>query len=431
VLHANYYICKKKWSKVLFYGHLWKSIKVKTIFFLLTLPTIKVMKRRSVKVMKKAYAVVAFCTIAFAATAQTKFVNEFLNIGVGARSFGMGGAVAASAKDVTAGYWNPAGLRDLPSDFQVSMMHNEYFGGLAKYDYVGVAYKIAKNKGNLGVNVIRFGIDDIPNTLSLQKPDGTLDFSTVKSFSAVDYAAIICYSRDLRIARFADRDDFKFTIGGNAKIINRSIGSFANAWGVGVDLGIRVIAHRWMGGLVLRDATTTYTGWNFTLTEKEKTTFQLTNNIIPAQSGEVMNPRLILAVARQQPINDYWKVLGEMDWDFTTDGKRYGNVANFGKFSGTPRFGVEGAYRNQLFARVGVNGFQKVLDNTDTTFTRTRTLYQPSIGFGIYNSNVTIDYAFTSLNLQKNPLYSHVISLKLDVRKPRKFRKDANKENKD
>jgi hypothetical protein len=369
----------------------------------------------------------SFLSVLFA-NAQTKYVNEFLNIGVGARSFAMGGAVAASAKDVTAGYWNPAGLRDLPSDFQVSLMHNEYFGGLAKYDYAGVAYKLAQNKGNIGVNVIRFGIDDIPNTLNLQKPDGTLDFSTVKSFSAVDYAAIICYSRDLNIKRWADRDDVRFTIGGNAKIINRSIGSFANAWGVGVDLGLRVLAHRWMGGLVLRDATTTYTGWSFTLTEKEKATFQFTDNIIPVQSGEVMNPRIVIAIARKQPIGEYWRVLGEMDWDFTTDGPRYGNVINAGRLSGTPRFGFEATYRSQLFARLGVNGFQKVLDNTDSTFQKTRTMYQPSIGFGIYSSNVTIDYAFTSLNLQRNPLYSHVISLKLDMRKPRKFRKDANKE---
>jgi hypothetical protein len=367
------------------------------------------------------------CATISTAQAQTKYVNEFLNIGVGARSFAMGGAVAASAKDVTAAYWNPAGLRDLPSDFQVSLMHNEYFGGLAKYDYAGVAYKLQKNKGNLGINIIRFGIDDIPNTLDLVKPDGSFDYSTIKSFSAVDYAAIICYSRDLKIKRWEDKDQYRFTVGGNAKIINRSIGSFANAWGVGIDAGIRLLAHRWMFGAVVRDATTTYTGWSFSLTEREKSTFALTNNVIPTQSNEVMNPRIILAAARSHYINDYWRILGEVDWDFTTDGKRYGNLINVGGISGTPRAGIEAGYRSQLFMRAGINGFQRVLDNTDTTNTTKRSLYQPSIGFGIYNSNVTIDYAFTSLNLQRNPLYSHVISLKLDVRKPRKFRKDANK----
>ena len=39
-----------------------------------------------------------------------KYSNEFLSIGVGARAQGMGNAFIASVDDVTAGYWNPAGL---------------------------------------------------------------------------------------------------------------------------------------------------------------------------------------------------------------------------------------------------------------------------------------------------------------------------------
>lgn len=42
--------------------------------------------------------------------AQEKYSNEFLNIGVGSRAFGMSQSVVASANDVTAAYWNPAGL---------------------------------------------------------------------------------------------------------------------------------------------------------------------------------------------------------------------------------------------------------------------------------------------------------------------------------
>ena len=40
-------------------------------------------------------------------TAQ-KFVNEFLNIGVGARAHGMFGSVVASCNAGTAAYWNTA-----------------------------------------------------------------------------------------------------------------------------------------------------------------------------------------------------------------------------------------------------------------------------------------------------------------------------------
>ena len=55
------------------------------------------------------------------------YVNEYLNIGVGARGLGMAGATAASASDVYAGYWNPAGLVQMESDIQAGLMHAEYF----------------------------------------------------------------------------------------------------------------------------------------------------------------------------------------------------------------------------------------------------------------------------------------------------------------
>jgi hypothetical protein len=351
-----------------------------------------------------------------------------LNLGVGGRAFGMGGAQVASVKDVSSGYWNPAGLRNLPSDFQVSLMHNEYFGGLAKYDHIGVAAKLNKNKGNIGVNILRFGVDDIPYTINLITQEGVIDFNQINNtFAAIDYAAIISYSKDLKIKKWKERDDRSLTIGANTKIINRQLGKLANAWGIGVDIGLKLNAKRWQAGLVLRDATTTYTGWNFSLTEREKFIFQETGNVIPVKGGEVMRPRLSLGLARNFPINNAHQILAEVNTDMTTDGARYGQIININPVSISPRLGVEYVYKNQFFVRGGVGNFQNVLDNTDSTFKTKRVMYQPSFGVGMYLNNLTIDYAFSSLNLQSNPLYSHIISLKLDIRKPKRFRKDTNK----
>src|SRR4051794_16539502 len=71
-----------------------------------------------------------------------KYSNEFLNIGVGARAFGMSNVQTAIANDVTAAYWNPAGLLNIKSKYEVALMHSEYFAGIAKYDYAGFATQV-------------------------------------------------------------------------------------------------------------------------------------------------------------------------------------------------------------------------------------------------------------------------------------------------
>ena len=92
---------------------------------------------------------------------QVKYSNEFLSIGVGARALSMGNSVISSSSDVTSGYWNPSGLVQLQSDWDLSLMHSEYFAGIAKYDYGAGAYKYSDSLV-LGFSMVRFGVDDIP-----------------------------------------------------------------------------------------------------------------------------------------------------------------------------------------------------------------------------------------------------------------------------
>src|ERR1700733_2020096 len=74
-----------------------------------------------------------------------KYSNEFLNIGAGARGLAMGGAQVATAKDATAGYWNPAGLVGVKDNPNLGIMHADYFAGIAKYDYLSIAIPTQEN----------------------------------------------------------------------------------------------------------------------------------------------------------------------------------------------------------------------------------------------------------------------------------------------
>jgi len=350
---------------------------------------------------------------AFCAVAQTRiYVNEYLNIGVGARGLGLAGAQSATVSDVTAGYWNPAGLMHVDNDFEVGLMHAEYFSGNAKYDYGSAAMPLKDKNHVVGISILRFAIDDIPNTIDYVQPDGSFDESKLKSMTAGDYAFLLSYAQKLKLFK---NPDIQTNIGANVKVIYRQLGSLANAWGAGIDVGLQGAYKQWRFGLMAKDITTTYTAWSFHLSDHDKIVFGQTGNEIPIKSYEVMLPRLNFGFARylmkpEQKI----QVMAELDIDMTTDGKR--NTLISGKpISLDPHMGIEGSYKNTVFLRLGVGNIQRALDDRDTTNQKKFTIYQPAAGLGLKIKGLMIDYAFTSLQTQASPLYTHIISLRLDV----------------
>ncbi|RYF80973.1 MAG: hypothetical protein EON98_12910 [Chitinophagaceae bacterium] len=256
-----------------------------------------------------------------------KYSNEFLNIGAGARGLAMGSAQVASVQDGTAGYWNPAGLTAVENHPQANLMHAEYFAGIGKYDYVSLALPTTGNKRTIGISALRFAVDDIMNTLFLVEPDGTVNYNNIQSFSSADYAFIVSLAQKLK-----ESSNKNINFGINAKVIHRSVGSFAKAWGFGLDAGLQIKTGNWHLGVAARDITTTFNSWSFSFTEKEK-------------------------------------------------------EANF----------------------------QRALSDGDTLNQKKVWIYQPSAGAGFRLQNVRIDYAFTNLANQSNPLYTHVFSLQFDL----------------
>ena len=74
--------------------------------------------------------------VSIQASGFKKYAGEFLSAGVGSRALGMAGAYVAVANDVTAGYWNPAGLMD-SRGLQFQFMHAKQFMSSIQYDYFG------------------------------------------------------------------------------------------------------------------------------------------------------------------------------------------------------------------------------------------------------------------------------------------------------
>ena len=136
--------------------------------------------------------ILLFVSISCFGQGTPKYSNEFLFVGVGAKSFGMSQSVIASVDDVTAGYWNPAGLVHLKDNIQLSYMHSNYFAGIANYDYSGLAFKAGENNV-MAFSFVRMGVDGIPNTLDIWK-NGQLNYDLITEFSAVDYSFMFSYA---------------------------------------------------------------------------------------------------------------------------------------------------------------------------------------------------------------------------------------------
>src|SRR4029078_3111168 len=273
--------------------------------------------------------------LSLSTTAQfRKYSNEFLNIGAGGRGLAMGGAQIASVNDGTAGYWNPAGLVGVKDHPQVNLMHAEYFAGIGKYDYASVAFPGANNKRTFAVTGLRFAVDDIMNTLFLVEPDGSINYNNIQSFSSADYAFLLSFAQKLK-----DTEKRKVQFGVNAKVIHRNVGSFAKAWGFGIDAGLQIHEGKWKFGLTGRDITTTFNSWSFTFTEREKEALYLTNNEIPVKSTEMTAPRLVVGAAREFTIGKKSSLLAEANLDLTFDGQR-NTLISADPISADPKLGL-------------------------------------------------------------------------------------------
>jgi hypothetical protein len=351
----------------------------------------------------------AFALLAYGSLmGQTpKYANAFLDVGIGARGIAMSQAVVASATDVTAAFWNPAGLTGMRRDIQFGFMHHEHFAGIVKFDYGGLAVKFSEKDAG-AFTFIRSGVDDIPNTLELLDANGNVDYDRVQSFSAADYAFMLSYARKL------DKKE-RWSLGGSAKVIHRHIGGFGNGWGFGIDVGLRFQHKQWTAAAMFRDASSTITQFNYN-TDAFRVIFLETGNEVISSSTEIAVPRLLLGAAYNLNIKDKFFIRPEIQFNLTTDGRRNVLLAT-DAFSVDPAFGLELGYNELIFVRAGVGRFQYLKNPTpDGGFDGNSLSFLPTAGIGLQIKALCLDYTLANFGTSLVGL-SHVFSLRLDLYK--------------
>lgn len=304
-------------------------------------------------------------------TKIAKYAGEFIAIGVGGRALGLGGAYAALADDITAGYWNPAGLSRLNYP-QITMMHDEGFGGLVNYDYAAVAIPIG-TRGSLAFSAIRLGVDDIANTQGAWTDlnhDGIVesnerDLSKITYFNTADWALYFSYAK---------RADEKFSYGGNLKLIRRELGD-ASATGVGFDVAAQyLVTDKLSLGANFQDVTTTLVAWS-------------------TGTNELISPTLKLGSAY---FLDAFtgRFAPAFDVDFRFENRRSASNAHLGAVSLDFHSGLEFDYRSLFALRAGYSDIGSL-----------------TAGAGIHLPKLNIDYSFSKFNGADQLDNTHRISL--------------------
>jgi len=332
-----------------------------------------------------------------------KYSNEFLSLGVGARGLAMANTMTSLTNDITASYWNPAGLIQMQRPYQLAAMHAEYFAGIAKYDYIGAGYRI-DNKQAVAISWIRFGVDNIMNTTELIDNHGNIDYNKISYFSAADNAILLSYAYNFEKIK-------GFSVGANAKIIRRTIGKFAGAWGFGLDAGVQYNIKGWQIGAILKDVTSTFNAWTYNLTDKVIEIFEATGNEIPENSLELTIPKLNIGAGKYVEFGKGFNGTFALDFDCTFDGKR-NTLIKSKILSIDPHFGMEFAYKTIVALRAGIGNLQQV-PNFDG-----KKNFSCQINFGIgigIKDIVFIDYAFTNLGNISIAPPSHIFSLKVTI----------------
>ncbi|GIK61583.1 MAG: PorV/PorQ family protein [Ignavibacteriota bacterium] len=171
--------------------------------------------------MKKFIIIFIFLTAA-SAFGQSKIGSTaapFLNIGVGPRAISMGGAFTATANDISALYWNPAGA-SRSSTNEAIFAHSTWFADI-NYEWAAAMVKLG-DAGTVGLNLTYLNYGEMEIT-TLAEQDGT-----GQMFSANDLSLGLTYAYNL-----TDR----FSLGGTVKYVQQKIWN-SSASAFAVDLGV-------------------------------------------------------------------------------------------------------------------------------------------------------------------------------------------------
>lgn len=274
---------------------------------------------------------------------------QFLKIGVGSRASSMGDAFVAVANDVSALYWNPAGLSQF-SENQVMISHNIWVVDI-NHDFLGGVYHL-DNDNTFGVALTSLSMDKMKVTTEFSP------FGTGEYFGYSDLAVAISYSR-----KMTD----KFSFGGSIRYIEETLDKLKMR-GVMIDLG----TYYWTGLGTSRFAVTVSNFGNDLAPDGEVV---LVGSRTKSEWQSFSPPTIFRIGFAFEPYQDELnRITASIQLNHPND-----NSENFA-------IGAEYAYNNMFYAR---GGYKFNVDEQNYSF-------GAGVSLPVSIANVSVDYSFTN-----------------------------------
>ena len=296
----------------------------------------------------------------------------FLEIGVGSRAIGMGGAFVATANDASAMYWNPGGIARLEKP-ELIFVHTEWIAEIT-FDYAGFVFPLP-GIGSVGANITTLNMGEM-EVRTIDRQEGTGEF-----FDASDMAIGVSFATNL-----TDR----FSIGFNAKYIMQRIWK-EKSHGFAIDIG--TLYNTGVEGLRLGAALTNF-GTDMQMTGNDLLVY---HDIDPTQLGN--NERIFAQMETQSwplPLNFQFGIAmdliqsGEHKFTIATDAVH--PVDN----TESVHLGGEYTFRDMFYIRAGYRNL--FLRDSEEGLTAGGGFYTTQLG----NFTIGIDYAYANFGRLEN-----------------------------